>query len=322
MRCNDAAVNMERLENLLFPGGVELGNILVADLASDEWGRSVRAVQAKLLPAQTIAWKSLFLGLLKLCEPHERKNAIFDSEIHWIQEAKAGGDSDTIDFVFSSSKVAKSNDVESIFRLSDKHWTHRHFHPIGPANLSEKEQEAAIERLLRHADWCFIELPYLSSSLSNESRTAIQLIEIACRSGKLRKGPFHIDIRCQAKHYTDFSGAELPKKIKQILAPRSCNRSVSVDIYITDTKEKGRTLFAGTFSPPGAKDAKYCRRVKWRVVLPHVRIGSENDDKINADWALNSFSVAIENFKVLSAEMQSAGPPAMSFNTKAFEMRW
>lgn len=57
-------------------------------------------------------------------------------------------------------------------------------------------------------------------------------------------------------------------------------------------------------------------------MLPHVRIGSDEDDDLDADWTLNSLSVAIEKFKSLAAEMQSAGRPAMSFNTKTFEMRW
>lgn len=322
MRGKDAAVNIERLENLLFPGGETHGNVLVADLASDEWTRSVYALTAKLLPAQTTAWKPFFLSLLKLCEPHERKNAILDSEIHWVQEAQSGDNADMIDFVFSSGKLAKPSNVEAISRLSDKQWTHKRFHPTGPANLSEKEQEAVFARLLRYADWCFIELPYLSSSLSNESKTAIQLVEIACKSGKLRKGPFHIDIRCQSEKYTDFAGAALPTKIDQILASSNCNRPVTVDIYTSEKKKKNRTFYAGTFTRPGAKDAKYCRRVKWRVVLPHVRIGSDEDDNLDADWTLNSLSLAIEKFKSLTAEMQSAGPPARSFNKKAFEIRW
>lgn len=208
-------------------------------------------------PQPTNLWKPFILGLLKLCEPHERRHNILDSEAHWIQEARAGDNADMIDFVFASEKVAKSNEVEAVSRLNDKKWTHKKFHPTGPANLSEKEQEAVFARFLRYADWCFIELPYLSSNLSNESRTAIQLIEIACKSGKLRKGPFHIDIRCQSEKYTDFAGAALPTKIKQILASSNCNRHVTVDIYTNDRKKKNRTFYAGTFTPPGAKDAKY-----------------------------------------------------------------
>ena len=317
----DSDINTERLANLLFPGDAKHGNVLIADLATDEWARSIKAIREKLPPDKKLAGTAIFKRVFDLIEPHDRYGQILDSESHWIQEAHAGNNVSLIDFVFAKEKDAKFDKVEKISRLSDKKWTQKTFHSVGPAYLTEQEQEVVFEKFFQFSDWCYVELPYLSSSLSNESRTALQLVKIACRSGKLRRTPFHIDLRCRPDSYCDFEGAKLPTAIEQIIGDSSCNRAVTVDIF-TNFRKKNQTLYVGTISQPGAKNASCFRRVKWRVVMPHVRIGSNDDDTLDADWTLSDLSVATDRFRRLSAEMQSGGPPAISLGKKSFELKW
>lgn len=321
----DAATNTERLASLLFPGDAKHGNVLVADLASDEWVRSIKAVKAKLPPQRTVDWRSFVLRLLELCEPHGRQKLVLDSERDWIDESKSGVNGLLIDRVFASSELPKLDGVEQLTRIKDRKWLHQTFYAAGPAKLTADEQAKVFSRLLRYSDWCFVDLPYLSSSLSNESVTALQLIEIATNAGQLRSGAFHIDIRCESSRFSDFEGASFIPTVERVIASRARNRDVSVCIY-TDGGTKNRTLFAGTLNTVAGKSTTQTkviqRHVKWRVVMPHVRIGSKTDSGQDGDWMLNDLHKTAEKFHELQAEVKSSKGPKIKIGNVPEQLSW
>ncbi len=152
---NDSAKMVEQLLGFLYPRSKAKCNVLVADLDTDSWMRSVKPLWHKVHPTKRSDAKELIKKIFELVQNHPRQSSSPYGEEGWLLEAKSGINGKLIDRVFASSIQSKHGDAEPLSKIADGDWIDRQFDADSPVALTEDGQRRIFEKLMCYSDLVF-----------------------------------------------------------------------------------------------------------------------------------------------------------------------